>query len=296
MRHEDLRKDSPFDWIKPMRTIAIGVMALFLSLCLHAEGLRLSIFAQHVEEIARQEKLTLAEAADKVKALGYDGVDITTEMSDETVMVFRQAGFEIPCVIGWPKFEQSCNATYCAETLAKAKFAGAKLVMLVPGFYTNEVDRAAQFDTIVSRTRAFAEDAAKLGFSTAIEDFDDRKSPTCGRDQVAKFLTGAPMVGLVFDTGNFPFVGEDSREAEKQFADRIVGFHLKDRPSAGSRASVSVGSGCVPMTEIIAAARAKGFDGWYTVEHFGATNMLEQATASAKYLKGLDVKSVLGLH
>lgn len=262
-------------------------LSLVVGLCLRAEGLRLSIFAQHVEEIARQEKMPLAEAAAKVKSLGYDGVDITTEMTAETVRVFRQAGFEIPCVIGWPKFEQGANATYCAETMAKAKFAGAKRIMLVPGFYTNDVDRAAQFDTIVSRTRTFAEDAAKQGFSTAIEDFDDRKSPTCGRDQVAKFLAGAPTVGLVFDTGNFPFVGEDSQEAQRQFNDRIVGFHLKDRPSAGSRASVSVGSGCVPMAEIIAAARTKGFDGWYTVEHFGATNMLEVATASAKYLKGL---------
>lgn len=129
-------------------------LSLVVGLCLRAEGLRLSIFAQHVEEIARQEKLPLAEAAAKVKALGYDGVVITTEMTDETVKVFRQAGFEIPCVIGWPKFEQGANATYCAETLAKAKFAGAKRIMLVPGFYTNDVDRAAQFDTIVSRTRA----------------------------------------------------------------------------------------------------------------------------------------------
>ena len=55
----------------------------------------------------------------------------------------------------------------------------------------------------------------------------------------------------------------------------------------GSDPFAPVGAGVVPVARIVSAARDAGYGGWFTIEHFGATNMLECAEASASFLRAL---------
>ncbi len=48
-----------------------------------------------------------------------------------------------------------------------------------------------------------------------------------------------------------------------------------------------VGAGVVPVARIVSAARDADYGGWFAIEHFGATNMLECVEASASFLRAL---------
>jgi len=247
--------------------------------------LRLSIFSDHVEEIARQEGIPFAAAAAEVKGLGIDGIAVSEGLSPARLAEAKAAGLSVSCVIGWPKFDSRYDEEACARLVARAVESGCGQVMLVPGFLPDGDGACAVRRAIVERTNRFAAEAAKAGVETLVEDFDNARSPTWGRRRVGAFLADAPSVGFVYDTGNFNGPGERP-ENGLAFLGRVRHFHLKDRPSPESGKSVAVGSGVVPMAEIVRAARDVGYGGWYTIEHFGATNMLACVRSSVAFLRG----------
>ena len=157
--------------------------------------------------------------------------------------------------------------------------------MLVPGFYPSEKEDSALFADITGRTARFAEMAAARGVETLVEDFDNAKSPTCGLARTKAFLDAVPSAGFVYDTGNFNSPGERPENGLALLA-RVRHFHLKDRPKCDARGFSAVGAGSVPIAKIVSRALDAGYGGWFTIEHFGATNMLECAASSARYLRG----------
>ena len=249
---------------------------------------KVSIFALHIEEIAHQRGISFAEAARQVKALGFRGADVMEDMSLERVAELKRQGFEIPCVIGFTKFERGYDEPQCAHLIDLARRCGSRLIMLVPGFYPDGADRAAVLKAILERTNRFAAEAARQGFETVVEDFDNERSPTFGLGRLSAFLRAAPSVGFVYDTGNFNDPGGRPEDGLGLLA-RVRHFHLKDHPAGGGDASVAVGSGGVPVARLVSAARDAGYGGWFTVEHFGATNMLGSAAESARFLLRQDL-------
>lgn len=247
---------------------------------------RLATFADHVEAIARQEGVSFSEAAKKVRALGIEGVVLTRALPGEKLAAVRSAGLSVPCVVGWPEFEKGYDEAKCEALVALAVSNGCRQVMLVPGFYPTADEPPGLFAEIARRTERFAAAASVRGLETLVEDFDDEKSPTFGFARTKAFLAAAPSVGFVYDTGNF--VGRGGR-AEDGLAllPRTRHFHLKDRPAGSPRGSCAVGSGTVPVAKIVSAALDAGYGGWFTIEHFGVTNMLDCAKSSAAYLHSI---------
>ena len=248
--------------------------------------LRLAIFSSHVEDIARQKGVSFAEAAAKVRTAGISGITVMDGLAADRIAAARNAGLAVACVVGWPEFEKGYDAAKCESLVSLAVSNGCSQVMLVPGFYHSAADDAELFDAIVRRTRKFAAMAAVRGVETLVEDFDDERSPTCGIRRTKAFLEAAPSVGFVYDTGNFNSPGERA-ESGLELLPRARHFHLKDRPAGDCRGSCAVGSGVVPIARIVSAARDAGYGGWFTIEHFGATNMLECAESSAAFLRAL---------
>ena len=271
------------------RTVAAVLEPTALNDAGHASvrvPLKLSIFSSHVEDIAMQESVPFAEAAAKVRAAGISGITVMDGLAADRLAAARDAGFSVACVVGWPEFEKGYDAAKCESLVSLAVSNGCSQVMLVPGFYPSAVEDAGLFDVIVRRTRKFADMAASRGVETLVEDFDDERSPTCGILRTKAFLEAAPSVGFVYDTGNFNSPGERA-ESGLELLPRARHFHLKDRPAGDCRGSCAVGSGVVPIARIVSAARDAGYGGWFTIEHFGATNMLECAESSAAFLRAL---------
>ena len=247
--------------------------------------LKVSIFANCIGAIAAQEHIPFMEAARKVRALGYSGADVMEGLSDDRIDALKSAGLVIPCVIGFTQFEKSYDTNYCARLMALARRCECRRIMLVPGFYPAETNRTEVFRTIVERTNRFAAEAARNGFETIVEDFDDTRSPTYCLAGISAFLAAAPSVGFVYDTGNFNAAGEAPENGLKLLA-RVRHFHLKDRPAPMSKDTVAIGSGSVPMAKLINAARDVGYTGWFTVE-VSSRKMLSAAESSIRFLDGI---------
>ena len=56
---------------------------------------------------------------------------------------------------------------------------------------------------------------------------------------------------------------------------------LVEVPTAGDdSASLVVGTGIVPLKDVMSELLLSGYDGWFCIEHFGAPNMLKYAAES----------------
>lgn len=239
----------------------------------------ISIFCDHIGEIARQENISFAEAASKVKKLGYNGVDVSVNLSDNDQRTLDSLGFQHASAISHINFYQGEKKDECRKALDFMRKNGYTRLLLVPGFRPDKAD--GNVDKLAfKRIKQFVGEAKKEGFEIMVEDFDNANSPCYNTAALDKLFKAVPKLGMVLDTGNFPFCGEDDMEALHHFRNRIHHLHLKDRKAMRDRESLAIGTGIVPLQDIITELLSTGYDGWFTVECYGAKNMLSSATIS----------------
>ena len=110
-----------------------------------------------------------------------------------------------------------------------------------------------------------------------VEDFDNRRSLCYNAELLDTLFTVSPTLGLVFDTGNFLFCGQDVEECLVHFRDKVGHVHLKDRVSPSDMTCTPAGTGCIPIAKIVASLDSSGYEGWFTVEQFGSRDMLSDS-------------------
>lgn len=264
--------------------ILMAAAALLLTSC-GRKAPKLSIFAEHIQTIAAQEEIPFAEAAAKVKAMGYTGADALVTIPEEDLAALDELGFKHACAIVHFNFGKDEQEDMQKKALDFVKQHKYKTLLVVPGLlpdnYTEE-----EYQTLVSRFAAFVKKAEKKGVTVVVEDYDNRRSPTFNTERIDHLFTEIPDLKLNFDTGNFVFAGDDVMAALKHFEKKIAHVHLKDRIEVGGRLSPAIGKGIVPFPDIIRELRKSGYKGWLTVEHFGSRQMLEDAAFSANTVLG----------
>lgn len=269
------------------------VAAFFLSAAMIAtqpQPLRLSIFAHHIEEGARQTGIPFEEAAKKVKAMGYDGVDVSDEISSDHLATLKKSGFEVACVAWMTRFDLGYDESAAERVVRMAETNRCPRVLCVPCWQTGAIEptNAALRAEIIARTERFACFAKSRGITVMVEDFDAPHSPTKDFSNLADFLEKAPTVNFALDTGNFAPAGEKPMPAFRRFAGRIRHFHFKDRDPKDPCVSVAVGTGSIGRGDwrtMLLEPRSWPYDGWYTAEFFGVVDYLSCAEASAKFIK-----------
>ncbi len=256
--------------------------------------IRYSVFSDHIHSISEQRGISLAEAAKYVRSLGIEGVEVWSQVRRRELKIYTDAGLKIACVVWFPKFVlDEYDALGAAKTIKLAKDNGASSILVVPAEEKCSLENKAFAETrkrVIERTERFAKEAAKEGVFVCVEDYDNSTSPTHNIANTEDFLRKAPSVGFVFDTGNFMPSGDDAREAMLKFAGRIRHIHLKDRDKVGKPMGkcVPFGYGVLPAAELVKTpAMLWGYDMWYTLEHFGAEDMVKSLTDTMKFLKAL---------
>ncbi|TAK21539.1 MAG: sugar phosphate isomerase/epimerase [Chloroflexota bacterium] len=73
-------------------------------------------------------------------------------------------------------------------------------------------------------------------------------------------------VGVNFDSANPIVAGEDPLELFELVVDRIAILHVADTDEYGVFKFCRIGRGHAPIREIFRRARARGFDGWVSIE------------------------------
>lgn len=258
-------------------------------------GPKLSVFADHINTIAKQESLSFAQAAEKVKAIGVRGADVYVYQKASQLRTLDSLGFAHSSAIAYIDYFGQAKGVPAAvlgggyfsltwqqqeeRAIAFCKRYGYPRLMLVPGTYKGKVSEE-NIEQVRNRMVAFAKRAAEEGIDVTVESYDDANSLCYGSERLTKLLDAAPTLGLAFDIGNFVFAKEDPMKALGKLGSKVRLVHLKDRASKKDMTSVPAGTGCAKVAQIVSQLRANGYQGWHVIEVYGSKHMLEDVTTA----------------
>ena len=240
---------------------------------------RISIFFDHVAEMARQEKISVREAAQRVRQLGYTGIDVRVNMNKQQLGMLDSLGFQHACAIADINFIRGEQPEAVRQALDFMHHNRYKRLLVIPGLLPENASQEL-IDEVCTRVASFVKEAADEGIDIMVEDYDNPRSPCFNTQTLDHLFAASPQLNHVLDTGNFLFAGEDVMTALRHFRERIHHVHLKDRKAKRDYASLPIGTGVMPLNEVVSELLRSGYDGWFTVEHFGAPSQWNYAKQS----------------
>ena len=265
------------------RMMVLAAVVMTTALQANAQR-RISIFFDHVTEIAKQEKISIRDAAQRVRNLGYEGIDVRVNMSAAELDMLDSLGFQHACAIADINLIEGEQPKVVREVLDFMHHRQYTRLLLLPGMLPKNAD-SQYIDAACTRIAAFVKQAQREGIDVMVEDFDNPQAICYNTPILDHLFAASPQLNHVFDSGNYPYCGEDVMVALRHFRERVHHVHLKDRKAMRDSASLVIGTGIVPLKDVIAELLSTGYDGWFCVEHFGAPNMLKYATQSIANVK-----------
>ena len=271
--------------------------------------MKLSVFYEHIVEAAQQENQSLETICEMVSSFGIEGVEIENtrliEEKDRVLNALKAGNLEISCMYGFFDFahqskEIAVNAG--VDMVHLAEELGIKKIMLIPGFLSeNEflpIIYKKKVDQMVDILKNICSYAKSKNIMVVLEDFDGKEAPFATSEQLKYFMDSISDIYCAFDTGNFLYSEEDALEVLSLFIHKIGHVHCKDRsfeieeneiPKATIKGrdmySCAVGSGCIPMKEIVDKIMETGYDDYFAIEHFGSLHQLRDMELSARWFK-----------
>ena len=272
--------------IRKVRTkrITILLAVLLLTSIQGYSQRRISIFFDHVREIAKQENISVKEAAQRVRQLGYNGIDVRVNDPEEQLKMLDELGFQHACAIADINLIEGEQPEVARKVLDFMHHHDYQRLLLLPGLLPKDAD-SQYIDAACTRIAAFVKTARREGVDVMVEDFDNPRAICYNTPILDHLFAASPQLNHVFDTGNYPYCGEEVMVALNHFRERVHHVHLKDRKAMRDGASLVIGTGIVPLKEFLSTLLSTGYDGWFCVEHFGAPNMLKYATQSIANVK-----------
>lgn len=277
--------------------------------------MKISVFYDHVLEAKKQTGKDLPEILADIKKAGIGGVEINLsylQEHEETWDLLKSAGLLISCIYEFYSMDCGEEKEKAERHIQTAVKVGAKRILVVPGFLPEQA--AKEFGQVVKDEKETAEFLEKneaalriadglqylvklgqeAGILVTVEDFDDNTSPLSSVNGILWYLKKVENLQFTFDTGNFIFHGEDSRQAWEKLKGRVVHVHCKDRKmregvySAGGRERflpAAVGDGDFPIAVFLTELKKTGYQGYMAIEHFDAPDQEAFMRASAKFMK-----------
>lgn len=267
--------------------------------------MRFAAFYENILTAVEQSGIPLPELLERLTAEGlgciYISGDSLSADEEGLLKLFSEKGLPVEGIhqhfdLGHDPGDPSLEAT-----MDLAKRAGAGSFLLVPGMVPKgEEDRAEiLIRNMLAGARRAVEYGQRIGVTVCMEDYDHMTSPYNSAKGLARFLEEVPGMKCCFDTGNFVCYGEDPLAAFPRFADDICAVHLKDRVfeegadtgvpcvcADGSRAyTAPVGSGEMPIRQILGLLRQRGYAGNAVVELYGCGDMLSGLIRSLNWVR-----------
>ncbi len=266
----------------------------------------LAVFYEHIFEAAEQSERPVEDILRYAKSCGIDYLECDLWRLSEREKVktlFDRCGMGVSSIYSHFDFvndSAEISAEKYTALFETAVYFGAKKVLCIPGFLTE--DRGRQIDAVVSRLNEMCAAAEKYGITVTIEDFDDITSPCCRMEDIKFLLDNVKGLMYTFDTGNFRYCLEDAEKAMELLSDRIVHVHLKDRSydtanmnpdNTNGKADISgavmypspVCEGVIGIAELIKKLVSDGYNGIFSIEHFGAKDQYGYMKISANNIR-----------
>ena len=121
---------------------------------------RISIFFDHVTEIARQEKISVKEAAQRVRNLGVEGIDVRVSMSEVQLNMLDSLGFMNASAIADINFVEGEQPEAERQAIDFMKRHGYKRLLIIPGLLPKDA-APEKMEEVSGRIAAFVKKASK---------------------------------------------------------------------------------------------------------------------------------------
>ena len=262
--------------------IMIAIAIISLPSC-KKDKMKISIFAEHIEEIANQNNISFSQAAKMVWDMGYRGVDCQYKIDPEHLRVLDSIGFYHAMALGQVFITMAEHQEDVEEVLEFMKNNNFKYFLLVPGMYRSEPTNEDR-RVVIERWRRIADKAESMGLKIMAEVVDYPRTPLSNMLGLDWVLEEVPNLGCVFDFGNYIYAGDDVLDAYEHVRTKIDHVHLKDRQTTQNKDFTAIGDGIAPFKDVIVKLKEDGYEGWYTVEIFDSPDMLSDARKSINYL------------
>ena len=266
--------------------------------------MKIGIFLDHLREASNQSRLSLNEVAQHAAQMGISFVHVNTDfwMENEARVddLLAQAGLYAGSADSTLQFTQGRDLDQAEKVIRFLSRKGVKQLLLIPGFLHEAQSRSSAMDEAARHMNEMMYLARSLHVQCSIEDYDNIRAAYGTWQELKWYMEQVPELKITFDTGNFAYFGQDALEAYQQLKPFICHVHAKDRRSVGRSGEQplkalngnllypsAVGSGEMPIREILTDLKASGYDGGVLIEHFGSANMLEDMQRSAEWLKQL---------
>ena len=267
---------------------------------------KIATFYDHMVDIARQESLSVVEALKLAREMGIEAVEASGNnivgREDEFGQEIAMADLGISSIPSFFHFDEDQDVKkQAAPILEAAQFLGADRLLVIPGFWAEGDSPQVREEKTQQMIRCVArlgELAPRYGVSLVMEDFDSQLSPIATAEGLLRFLEGCPGLSCAFDTGNFRYAGQDVLEAYTLLRGRVGHVHLKDLAYTQSNGEnpktavdgtdlypAPVGSGDLPLDQVMARLRQDGYNGIYTIEHYDSNRTLDYLRQSVEWVK-----------
>lgn len=228
----------------------------------------ISVFAHFIRNTAKEQGITLVQAANKLYDLGVRGFDVGPDDDDLPELASSKLK-----PINFYFFPRMFNAEQCLEDcrrcLDQAVKYGVPRVMVVPNNFTKGGDEAAEFEKVLSGMKLFVSEANKRGITITVEDYGGPMNPGSHMKYLKRFLDEIPDLKFALDSGNLYYAGrgESILDMMEYAKGRIAHVHLKDQTLENNRKYATLGLGAVPNEKIVKEMARSGYKGWYTLEN-----------------------------
>ena len=266
--------------------------------------MKVSIFLEHLIEMAAQKGCPPIAALREAKRAGVSYVEIdyarAKDREEDLLRVLQATGLKPGGLYGFFDCPHRNEAEALDAFLACGVKLGAVSIMAMPGRAEPGEDLSAARQRILEALSRLAIRASAAGVPLVLEDFGMPDSTYGTAEELMWYLDRIPQLGCTFDTGNFLYHGKDVLRSYDVLCARIRHVHMKDlafgplRGEEGDLAETGrrlypapVGSGELPMAEIVRRLYERGYDGLYAIEHFGAKDQNLFMRRSARWLNNI---------
>ena len=268
--------------------------------------MKLSVFYDHIREAADQTGLPLAHICRLAREAGISGVEVNLtdveESGEELLSLLDKAGLAVTRLCCYGDFGREPDSPGISRMIAAARDCRCSEILIITGFLREGEDRETHLANMKKGLETLCACASEKGIHVGVEDYDDKIATFSTCQGLKWFLENVPGLHCVFDTGNFLYSEEDVLEAYEELKPWIrQGIHCKDRTwlyhgdeepkltvSGRAMYACAVGSGCLPVGEIVTRLLKKGWNGIFTIEHYGTSDQLGCMLESARWLRELE--------
>lgn len=250
--------------------------------------IKLAVFFAHIQEAANQTGQSIETLLKEVKSFGIEALEFDYEVLSAQEEFYQKLlhdmGFSVSSIYRFYDFGKKTVQPNDYVLIDLAVRFGSQRVMAIPGFYASSdaSGRELELQCMIENIKKLVSYGQSKGIQVLMEDFDDCNSPFCTLDGLYRLMTEVPGIECTFDTGNFIYDTHSGLEALPKMLPYIRHVHFKDRMTDFSPASV--GSGVMQIEEILKLLLDNGYQGYVSIEHFGAPDQPEYIRQSAQWI------------